>query len=215
MILNLVKEKLPNIYNSVHQCYGPESFLRIGNETINSSEGVQQGDPLGPFLFSLGIQDDVVNKMESPFNCWYLDDGCLGGNPETFISDLQKIKDTFNSLGLQLNTSKCELFLVDSLYEEDLNWKNSSSSSSNRWSGDFDSSTIHGNFWSIPSWLDSTSNSSNIWSFSSVPREDIVKRIKDLYNGIKVVEKSNLTWLGAPIFKDSVKSVLNPKIEKS
>ena len=67
--------------------------------------------------------------------------------------------------------------------------------------------------WTIPSWLDSTSNSSNIWYFSSVSREDIVKRFKDLYNGIKVVDKSKLTLLGAPIFKDSVKSVLNPKIE--
>ena len=84
---------------------------------------------------------------------------------------------------------------------------------SNRWSSDFDSSTINGNFWSIPSWLDSTSNGSNIWSFSSAPNEDIVKRFKDLYNGIKVVEKSKLTLLGAPIFKDSVSSVLKPKIE--
>ena len=97
VILNLFKIKLPGIYNFTQQCYGQQTSLRFGEEIISSCEGVQQGDPLGPFLFSTGIQEDIVNKMESEFNCWYLDDGCLGGHPQTVVNDLQKIKETYNS----------------------------------------------------------------------------------------------------------------------
>ena len=75
-ILSLVKNKIPKIYNFVNQCYAEKSSLRFGSEIINSEEGVQQGDPLGPFLFSLGIQD-LVSSCKSEFNVWYLDDGTL------------------------------------------------------------------------------------------------------------------------------------------
>ena len=143
-----------------------------------------------------------------------MDDGCLGGHPQTVINDLQKIKETYNSHGLQLNTAKCELFLVDSLYdEEDLNGRSSTSSSSNRRSSGFDSSAKYSNFWSFPNSLDSSSLGSNIWSFPSASNEDIVKQFNDLYNGIRVTEKSKLSLLGAPIFTSAVQSVLKPKIE--
>ena len=171
MILNLVKTKLPNIYNYVLQCYGEESFLNYGNEILKSSEGVQQGDPLGPFLFSLGIQD-IVNDMDSPLNCWYLDNGCLGGDPDSVLKDLQKIINGRDSHGLQLNTSKCEMFLVDSLSDaEDLKWRSTSSSSSNNWSLlhnidlnniDLDSSSSYSNFWSLSNSSNPSSNGSNI-----------------------------------------------------
>ena len=85
--------------------------------------------------------------MESEFNCSFLDDCCLGGNPQTVITDLQKIKESFNSHGLEMNTAKCELFLVDSLYaEEDLNGRNSISTGSSRRSSVFDSSANYSNF---------------------------------------------------------------------
>ena len=67
-ILALVKQKIPKIYNFVYQCYAEKSNLLFGPDIIHFQEGVQQGEPLGPFLFSLGIQP-VVNKCESEFNC--------------------------------------------------------------------------------------------------------------------------------------------------
>ena len=179
--MNLVKIKLPGMYNFIKHCYGQETFLRFGNEIISLSEGVPQGDPLGPFLFSIGIQEDIVNKMESEFNCWFLDDGCLGGNPQTVITDLQKIKESFNSHGLELNTAKCELFLVDSLYaEEDLNGSTSISTDSSRRSSVFDSSAYYSNFCLFPNSMNSSSLGSNIWSFPSASNEDIVKQFNDL-----------------------------------
>ena len=72
-ILALVKLKIPKIYSYVHQCYTEKSNLIFGPDTISSEEGVQQGDPLSTFLFSLGIQD-LVDKCKSQFNCWYLND---------------------------------------------------------------------------------------------------------------------------------------------
>ena len=45
----------------VYQEYAEKTSLRFGGEIIESNEGVQQGDPLGPFLFSFGIQDLIKN----------------------------------------------------------------------------------------------------------------------------------------------------------
>ena len=84
----------------------------FGEVVLKSCEGVQQGDPLGPFLFSLGIQD-IVKNMKSELNVFYLDDGTLGGEVETVLEDLLKIKEIVNSHGLELNPTKCELFLVN------------------------------------------------------------------------------------------------------
>ena len=37
--------------------YATSSHLVIGNETILSETGVQQGDPLGPALFALAVDE--------------------------------------------------------------------------------------------------------------------------------------------------------------
>ena len=60
------------MYNFTHQCYAINSNLMFGEVVLKSCEGVQQGDPLGPFLFSLGIQD-IVKNMKSELNMFYLD----------------------------------------------------------------------------------------------------------------------------------------------
>ena len=54
-ILNEVRERVPGLYPMIWQSYAETSNLYIGNgDIIGSREGVQQGDPLGPFLFCLG-----------------------------------------------------------------------------------------------------------------------------------------------------------------
>ena len=80
VMMEKVKEHVPDIYAYVYQCYANCSSLYFGDQdTIKSKEGVQQGDPLGPLLFSLSINDHV-KSCKSPLNIWYLDDGTLGGS---------------------------------------------------------------------------------------------------------------------------------------
>ena len=54
--------KFPQIFKWVNFCYSQHSLLFFGNHTISSQAGVQQGDPLGPFLFCLVLQI-LVNKI--------------------------------------------------------------------------------------------------------------------------------------------------------
>ena len=112
-ILTKVKELVPMLYPMVWQSYATASNLYFnGDNIILSKEGVQQGDPLGPFLFSLGIAD-LMKSCTSEFSAWYLDDGTLGGNADTIEADFQRIQEASDSLGLQINQSKCEVFFTN------------------------------------------------------------------------------------------------------
>ena len=64
-------------------CYGTQPLLHLGDWTIRSRNGVQQGDPLGPLGFALALHP-IIEKIreEVPdlkINVWYLDDGTLCG----------------------------------------------------------------------------------------------------------------------------------------
>jgi len=60
-------QKFPQIYKWVYFCYSQHSLLFFGDYTISSEAGVQQGDPLGPFLFCLVLQKLVLKiSVEVP-----------------------------------------------------------------------------------------------------------------------------------------------------
>ena len=109
--MKLVRVTLTEIYPFIHQCYGQDSNLFFGEDSIISAEGVQKGDPLGPFLFSLAIMD-VIKKMKSNLNVWYLDDGTLAGDVDTVLEDYRQILSALKIHGLEVNPTKCELFLI-------------------------------------------------------------------------------------------------------
>ncbi|XP_029657785.1 uncharacterized protein LOC115232047 [Octopus sinensis] len=75
---------------------------------VRSRTGVQQGDPLGPLLFALAI-DEAVRSILSPFNLWYLDDATIGGSVESITEDLSRLIPSLRNLGLEVNVDISEI----------------------------------------------------------------------------------------------------------
>ena len=73
-----------------------------------SQEGVQQGDPLGPLLFSLTTLLLLTSCGEQLKFC-YLDDFTLGGDVTQLASAVDTVCIDAKKLGLHLNDAKCEL----------------------------------------------------------------------------------------------------------
>ena len=84
------------------------SHLVIGNETILSEYGVQQGDPLGPVLFALAV-DEIARSVRSPNNIWYLDDASIGSPVEGVCEDLRRIITMLSDIGLEVNPTKSDV----------------------------------------------------------------------------------------------------------
>ena len=82
---------------------------------ILSSCGVQQGDPLGPLLFSLALsslQDDISVPEDLLLQVWYLDDGTIIG-PRSSVSKFFQVVLHGPQHGFHLNPHKCEVFWPD------------------------------------------------------------------------------------------------------
>jgi len=64
----------------VRQSFQPAPLL-VGREVIWSTRGVQQGDLMGPFLFTAGIQAAIeAQPPGGTMHKWYLDDGVFIGS---------------------------------------------------------------------------------------------------------------------------------------
>ena len=109
-MLLAVRTYLPKFYSFIWQMYRNPSKLFFGDFLLQSESGVQQGDPLGPLLFCL-VTRELTTSMQSPLNCWYLDDGTIGGTAELVESDLRTVMTIGEDIGLELNLSKCEAFV--------------------------------------------------------------------------------------------------------
>ena len=107
-MLESVKEYAPELFTFILSAYEQPSLLLYGDQILESSEGVQQGDSLGPLLFCLAIQPLIV-KLQSEFSVFYLDDGNIGGCVEDVMHDLQLVEEEPGLVGLLLNHRKTEL----------------------------------------------------------------------------------------------------------
>ena len=60
--LEVCSPRAPSILCLASTAYATSSHLVIGNETILSEKGIQQGDPLGPVLFALAV-DKIARSI--------------------------------------------------------------------------------------------------------------------------------------------------------
>jgi len=107
-MLEAVASQMPELLGYVNSAYGSSSNLSFGEYTVESAEGIQQGDPLGPLLFCLTIQPLLLD-IQSELVSGYLDDIAIGGETGTVASDVLKLECQAGAMGLHLNHHKCEI----------------------------------------------------------------------------------------------------------
>ena len=129
-VLKEVRNRMPGLAAWADFCYARPSKLLFGSHVLPSECGVQQGDPLGPLLFSLALQPILQELAQSrapgglELVYSYLDDLCLAGDAGAVLSALQTLQSRCAAVGLTLSTGlvtdtgealskdKCELILT-------------------------------------------------------------------------------------------------------
>jgi hypothetical protein len=89
-MLTSLTERCPELSTHCHLAYAEPSNLKYGKFTLQSQEGPQQGDPLGPVLFCLPLQE-ILSGLQSPLAFGYLDDLTVGGGCKIVCEDLEAI----------------------------------------------------------------------------------------------------------------------------
>ena len=110
--LSVARARLPSLYGLLWQAYSSPSKLFFGEDGFLSETGIQQGDPIGPALFALAV-DEAARGVQSELNIWYLDDATLGDAPEKVHEDLVRLMEKLSTLGLEINGGKCELTILN------------------------------------------------------------------------------------------------------
>jgi hypothetical protein len=108
-----LSELAPGLLPWFEFTHGQPSPLFCRSEVLWSTQGTQQGDPLGPAFFAVTIQKVISNLRDLPgidWQVWYLDDGVLVGEPVALMNALHELTVHFEKLGLKVNLAKCKIW---------------------------------------------------------------------------------------------------------
>ena len=109
--LSVARSRAAQLYRLLWQAYSTPSALFFGESRLSSETGIQQGDPFGPALFALAV-DEAARSIETEFSVWYLDDATLGDAPERVLEATRVLLAKLGALGLEVNSQKCELTIL-------------------------------------------------------------------------------------------------------
>ena len=90
-----------------------DSFMSCGSHSLSCKTGVQQGEPLSPLLFCIGLAPATaalgraVPGMEQQ---WFMDDGLLLGTADELAVSLHELDAQLRAIKLSINLEKCELY---------------------------------------------------------------------------------------------------------
>ena len=117
VILDNVAIFLPDALPMTTWCLNGPSTVWWKSKSISCTTGVQQGNPLSPLLFDLGLVQmvEAVSTLNQILHLWWHDDGLLYGEPEKVGTTFALIKQKLSECGLQLNTSKCEIYSLNQI----------------------------------------------------------------------------------------------------
>ena len=121
-VLSQARTHFPALARWAAWCYREPSRLQFGDRVISSSSGVQQGDPLGPLLFSAVLQPVATQLRagDSDLALQFLDDGIVAGSVRAVAAALSLVQREAADVGLALNLSKCEVVAMGSLSDASL-----------------------------------------------------------------------------------------------
>jgi hypothetical protein len=117
-IVTSLKKHAPALHRLAKWAYNSASDLLIGEGIIKSAQGVRQGDPLGPLLFSVAIRPLITRLIQhlgpNRLVIAYLDDMYVLSTDSTALADCLDFFDKEDS-SLKLNTRKCATVDLDSV----------------------------------------------------------------------------------------------------
>ncbi|MCW7072258.1 MAG: reverse transcriptase domain-containing protein [Methanophagales archaeon] len=118
IIAGAIAKFAPTLYKTATWAYNePSVLVTPTGETLASSEGIRQGDPLGPLFFSLGFRptlEEIQRRLPKVILVAYLDD-LYALDPDEKNPTLGKISQVFKGSTLSLNLNKSKEYSIKTL----------------------------------------------------------------------------------------------------